>query len=1025
MKPEKLILSGIYSYRNETVIDFTTLCRAELFGIFGHVGSGKSAVIEAITYVLYGRIERLSSRVYYNMMNLRSDRMRIDFTFGHRGERYRFTFDVKRNKNSFDKIGTPERGGYIEKAGEWVPLFDRDSSVTAEDIIGLSYDNFRRTVIVPQGRFQEFLHLEKGKRTEMLMELFQLDRFDLYSKTASLGGDTAAKIASVSALLGSLEGVSGEVRRETGEKLAHIAGEVERLSSEAEKSGERLAGLKELGRLHGELSAVAGRMALKEAESGEMNARRGALELYERCRELFGADMSSLRAAEEDFGRAENALSSVSQSFQAAGSAFDAAELEHEGISCEYAGIGELKSRAQWCGLLGELRKDEEEEKDLTARLDAERAELSSLSEKSGGCSAELEEARAGLERLDTGGLSADLMRELSSRYTELRKNAESLEAEKAARDSLGRRLQELGSGAGNIPALTALRDAGRITDFPASPPGAEELLAGLEEEAAEAERLLRSSLIAAGIDAEIRKIAGSLESGRPCPVCGSIEHPAPAASAAVDNAGLKRREEELSGERALLSEFRDGLSALKQQEAAVVSQLEASELRIGELQAERAVLLDGFPEAPFGPEEYEAFLEAWKESTEADEKRRHLMQIITSLGREAESTGNAIREKEAAISGLNIRLAAVSASAEGRRERIDPGFLEEFAAAGGADPSLEMRRLQAEAERIGKAYTESSERLRTRGLELERSRTELEMRKERREETLDLMRQTEERLLKAVESSDFSGIDEVSGILSRKIDVGSERKAVEDFARELERLRTESLRLEAAVAGRSWEPAMLSDAENEYRKTRAMLGSASEEAGRLRALVAELDKQLQQKKELEAELGGLEKRAENIRTLLNLFKGKKFIDYVSTVYLHELCRAANARFRKLTRESLRLELDESNNFIIRDYLNEGKTRSVKTLSGGQTFQAAFSLSLALADSIGRERSGFFFLDEGFGSLDRESLGLVFDSLKSLKKEQRTVGIISHVEELKQEIDTFITVRNETEEGSIVSSSWL
>ena len=81
-------------------------------------------------------------------------------------------------------------------------------------------------------------------------------------------------------------------------------------------------------------------------------------------------------------------------------------------------------------------------------------------------------------------------------------------------------------------------------------------------------------------------------------------------------------------------------------------------------------------------------------------------------------------------------------------------------------------------------------------------------------------------------------------------------------------------------------------------------------------------------------------------------------------------------------------------------------------------------MSLALADSIGRERSGFFFLDEGFGSLDRESLKLVFDSLKSLKKEDRTVGIISHVEELKQEIDTFISVSCEADEGSLVKNSW-
>jgi len=92
-----------------------------------------------------------------------------------------------------------------------------------------------------------------------------------------------------------------------------------------------------------------------------------------------------------------------------------------------------------------------------------------------------------------------------------------------------------------------------------------------------------------------------------------------------------------------------------------------------------------------------------------------------------------------------------------------------------------------------------------------------------------------------------------------------------------------------------------------------------------------------------------------------------------------------------LTRQKLSLELSDDNSFIIRDFLNDGKTRSVKTLSGGQTFQAALSLSLALADDIHKisgAEENFFFLDEGFGSLDKEALGIVFDTLKALRKEK-------------------------------------
>ena len=101
--------------------------------------------------------------------------------------------------------------------------------------------------------------------------------------------------------------------------------------------------------------------------------------------------------------------------------------------------------------------------------------------------------------------------------------------------------------------------------------------------------------------------------------------------------------------------------------------------------------------------------------------------------------------------------------------------------------------------------------------------------------------------------------------------------------------------------------------------------------------------------------------------------------------------------------------------------------RNVKTLSGGQTFQASLSLALSLADSIHKlaaSSENFFFLDEGFGTLDKETLEVAFDTLKSLRKENRIVGVISHVEEMQTEIETFLKVTNDEERGSVVMASW-
>jgi DNA repair protein SbcC/Rad50 len=173
------------------------------------------------------------------------------------------------------------------------------------------------------------------------------------------------------------------------------------------------------------------------------------------------------------------------------------------------------------------------------------------------------------------------------------------------------------------------------------------------------------------------------------------------------------------------------------------------------------------------------------------------------------------------------------------------------------------------------------------------------------------------------------------------------------------------------------------------------------------------------------AQRNALEKRLTNLKELEVLFRGRGFVSYISHFYLQELCAAANIRFRKLTRERLAIEVDQENNFYVIDYLNEGKRRLLKTLSGGQTFQASLCLALALAERvkvINESERSFFFLDEGFGALDKESLSVVLETIKSLKHENRVVGLISHVEELQQELDVSLHVHLDREKGSLIST---
>lgn len=138
-------------------------------------------------------------------------------------------------------------------------------------------------------------------------------------------------------------------------------------------------------------------------------------------------------------------------------------------------------------------------------------------------------------------------------------------------------------------------------------------------------------------------------------------------------------------------------------------------------------------------------------------------------------------------------------------------------------------------------------------------------------------------------------------------------------------------------------------------------------------------------------------------------------------VHLQRLCEIANQRFHRLTKNNLSLTINENNEFEVVDFLHNGFKRSVKTLSGGQAFQASLCLALALAENIqsmNKADKNFFFIDEGFGTQDPESMNTVFETLQYLHRDNRIVGIISHVEELKERIPRAITVVNDTEKGS-------
>ncbi|MDO8929221.1 MAG: SMC family ATPase, partial [Bacteroidota bacterium] len=404
-------------------------------------------------------------------------------------------------------------------------------------------------------------------------------------------------------------------------------------------------------------------------------------------------------------------------------------------------------------------------------------------------------------------------------------------------------------------------------------------------------------------------------------------------------------------------------------------------------------------------------------------EKEKELEKTIANLEKEASNE----KKFQGEIEKIRISLTAAQTEIKTLSEQIQLLKMDDYRTKTSAEIENEKQLVLQKYARLEKQFNELTNRLTelrktkdTISGSLEANRTAFF---QEQEANADIQRQLADRL----EQSNFSGIDEIKQILSQEMNLDLQKQRLTELKDHMAFQKSQLEQLQNEVDSRVYDGEAHKKLMAEIASITDNLSLKNKESGKVEQQLTKLRKDLESQAMLRKDFEALELRAENIKTMKALFKGSGFVNYISSVYLQNLCNAANDRFFQLTRQKLSLEITNDNNFQVRDFLNGGKVRSVKTLSGGQTFQAALSLALALADNIQKitdSNQNFFFLDEGFGSLDKDSLSVVFDTLKSLRKENRIVGVISHVEEMQQEIDTHLRIENHEETGSQIWRSW-
>ena len=1026
MIPISLTIQGIYSYQQKQTINFEPLTNAGIFGIFGSVGSGKSTILEAISFALYGETERLHKRDdrAYNMMNLQSKEIFIDFIFktGAGEQEYRYVVKGKRNSRNFDKVTTLDRTAYKKTNGDWQPV-EVDSTA---DILQLSYENFRRTIIIPQGKFQEFLELTDTERTRMMKELFHLQKFELSENVSRLeqkaneqrirleeriqqtGVVTAAEISVKENELNRLrEQLKNYQQVITEKKTAEL------LFSQLKRQFQRIAEQREV--LH-----------LLQQQEPEMTALEQRINKYEFCMLHFKPLFDRRNELQLEVAKQKVVLDQQMQLLQETRQALDAKEKQFPEVKQAFENRLQLKEKSAELQKIIQWNLLQQDRKVISGRMDNRmlflqktEQEIAALQQQQEALIKKIKEQKDKLPDLMV--ISA-----ISNWYVQKNALLSAMQNTMQEVNTVKEKLIQLSAKRKAVftPALRKL-----IPEVNVDEPGI--LVNQLKPALESSEQLLQNTeyeLQRLLLQQELEEHAANLKPGEPCPLCGALDHPQILSPSDVRAKVKKIRtaKETFQKNNALFSKAIQEMEMMENSEAALSEQLK--DLQQRQEKEEKAL-----------KEHNAKFI--WTTYNKEDEKAINKLFVqVTAEQKSIKETESQLDEKEkqkkaketirengrATLDDLKAKLSGHHAQIDLLKGQLVVLRPEDYESADTAILGEEIRHLTtafAAAEKNYQSLDQQLQQLRKATGELTGTISSGQNAYQR---SVTLMTEVQDKLQLL---SQESGIKEAEllELLATNLNIDRSKNSLRIFQQQVHTAKQMLEESEREAAGKNYDEEAHQQLADEIAANVVIVEEQQQQQADLSAVVKQEKQNLEQRTLLTQELNQVLLRAADIATLKNLFKASGFVNYVSAVHLQQLCNAANERFYKLTQQKLRLEVSESNNFLVRDFMNNGQLRSVKTLSGGQKFQAALSLALALADSIqihSRSKQNFFFLDEGFGSLDNESLGMVFETLRSLRKENRIVGIISHVQEMQQEIDSCLHIVNEEETGSRIEANW-
>ncbi|WP_262173579.1 AAA family ATPase [Saccharococcus sp. Marseille-Q5394] len=1019
MKPIQLTMTAFGPYKGTETIDFRQLEDHRLFVVSGATGAGKTTIFDGICFALYGQASGEDRTEFRSMRSDFADdavQTAVELIFEINGRAFRIMRQIPYTKSG-NKSETTARSEFFELVdGGEVPFVDRqivsEINRKVEELVGFTQAQFSQIVMLPQGEFRKFLTSDTENKETIMRKIFKTEDYREIVNRLKMKRDNANQqlmdekrkmdgfIQQITSIIPPRESLIFEVLSQEYANASQVMGGLEKeISHYGMKRAEDEAKYTAAYQQHAEMLEAYHAAKKCNEQFEQLNQRKIALEKLQE-------EISSVDVKEKRIADAERAsiIHEIESQFRVLEEEAKSKEKEHQNA------IAALQNAKKWLEENQHAYKEEEgkeqERGAVAERLIRLRDHLPAVTDLAA------KEASVRNLKMKIGKLEGEFAATSDRVETEKRKVVElNIQIEKSEQtitnyDELLEELNTIRLHYKTVRDFENLKKEYTIWTEKRESASAKFIQTKNEFEAMQN----------AWLNNQAAFLAQTLQEGEACPVCGSAHHPAKitghdAETVSRDALDLKR------------SNLADVESAFRSVEAkceSVFALLAEKEQEMKELQ-----IIDGL----------EALVAKGQETAEKVERLKTVRTELVSLKEQQkkadkETTDWIARKTEIEQALFEQKTLYAQESALLKREisSIPEGL-------------RDLTRLQAEIKDMETQKRQMDEAW-------QRARKDLEGAKEQLATSVNseyhLKRSVDEsvgkrdlaadRFHKALQESEFSTEEEYRQAKMAEGDRLLLKEYVMQFKQRLHAVKEAIVELEASLAGKEQTNLdglleTIQSLKSAYEKAFTEWNNSIECEKALLRMKLDIEKAAKNVEDLERQVG-------KITDLYDVIRGQNdhklsFERFIQIDYLERIIQSANERLRNLSNgqyeliRSDRQEVRGKQSGLGLDVYDAytGQNRDVKTLSGGEKFNASLSLALGMADVIqsyqGSVSIETMFIDEGFGTLDEEALQKAVDTLIDLQKSGRMIGVISHVEELKTAFPAILEVQKSREGHSV------